>query len=106
VAALQATLLRLENEGIAAIEIDPPHRLALVALLSNAALEDVVVALVAGVSGLRLREVEELAQPDEEELVIGAFLPALAVLPFGNEGFYGGGAGVVRQGLRPREGRP
>jgi hypothetical protein len=74
-------------------------------LLSHAAFEDVIVALVARIGGVRTREVEELAQPDEEELVIGAFLPALAILPFGNEGFDSGWAGIVRQGRRPREGR-
>lgn len=80
-----AALFGLEHEAAAPIEIDAPLRQTPRPVAHHGAFEHVIIAVVRRVRRLRLGQAEDAAQADQEELVIRAFLPALAADPAGHE---------------------
>jgi hypothetical protein len=93
-------LLGLEHEGVASVEIDPGRRAAAaLAAADHRALEHIIVALVRCIRWIGFGQAECSAQADQEQLVVRPFLPALAPLPTGDEGF----EGIVRKRLYTRK---
>jgi len=81
-----AALLGFEDEGVAAVEIDPRRRAAAtLAAADHGPLEDIVVALMGCVGGVWFRQVERAAQADKEELVVRPLLTALTAGPASDE---------------------
>ena len=85
--ALQSRLLGFQDEATPLVEVDPGMADEAVAVaLAQRALEDVVVARGPGLGGIRSRQAEHVAEFDQEEPVVGAFLAALPALPAPDEG--------------------
>ena len=112
--ALQAALLRLQNEAVLPVEVDPPLRIAFVAVLLDRAFEDVIVVFVGSIGGIRRREPKERNQFIEKRDVVRPLLAALATLPTPDKGFNGFGVfgfphrcNLAGGGawIQPREGR-
>lgn len=67
------SLLGFQHEAAALIQINPPRRSRAVRILkADGTLENVSIARVIGLRGLRARDFEYVAQFGEKELVIGA----------------------------------
>lgn len=96
-------LLGFEDEGAAAVEVYAPGGDGAVGPGTvDAALEDVGILGVVRLGGIGPREVEEVAEFEEEELGIGA-LGSAGVFPAGDEGLDGGGGWLGEVGHGRRE---
>jgi hypothetical protein len=86
VPALPAALFGFEDKRSLSIEINPPNRVAIIAMMGHHSLEHVIVAFARGACRLGMRQSERIAQLSEKQRIIGAFLPALLALPANDKG--------------------
>ena len=85
--APEPRLLGFEDEAAAPVEVDARGGDGAVPVrLLDGAFEDVVVAIRTGARRLRPRQIEHVAEFDQEKPVIGPLLPSFAALPAVDEG--------------------